>query len=553
MTLKVAIAQVDMLVGGIKQNCQTIIDIAIKARDEGVARVIVFPELSLMGYPPEDLLLKPELASEVESALADILEQVKDIYLVLGYPKHLDGGLYNCAGVLFNGVLIAEYHKQKLLDYRMSDDKRYFETGNEALVCDIDGVRVGLSISEDIHHDGPVALAKEAGAQVLFNLSALPLNIEKTGGEEAVFHQRAKEVNLPIIYVNYMGAQDEFVFAGGSFVVNSEGVKVYQAPWYEVGLHYIDLTSRPVINAEGEEVYLIEPVSGYICPPLSIEKHVYQGLVLGLKDYVKKNGFTGVMIGLTQGVGSALSLTIAVDALGADNVKGVICSHTIHNTEIGASLVALAHHLGVAVEQLDTTPMIAPYKASLSLLTKKHAETISDTRLEIRMRSMLLLSLAEDLGYAVLSSRHKSEIMIGAESHYDERFMNFAVLQDIFMNQVLQLCLYRNSLSAVIPVSVIQDAILDTGTFSQVGIAPLSSYAALDKVLDLYKEQNYNLESIVYLTKIEATIIARIMQLVDENTPKRRFAPLSVKVANANYVRSADYPMTHGWNKNIKQ
>jgi len=548
MTLRVAMAQIDMLVGDIKKNCQMIIDIAIQARDEGAAKVVVFPELTLMGYPPEDLLLKPELASEIELALEEILEQVKGIYLVLGYPRHIDGALFNCAGVLFNGVLLAEYNKQKLPNDQVFDDTRYFDAGNEALVVDIDSIRVGLSISEDICHQQPIALAKEAGAQVVFNLNASPFHIEKMNVREALLHRRAIETGLPILYVNYMGAQDELVYDGGSFVVNNKGVKVYQAPWYQDGLYYIDLNSHPGITAQGDAVYLIEPIAtGLLCPNLSVESHVYKTLVLGLTDYAQKNHFDGVLVGLREGVESALSLVIAVDAMGVDKVQAIIIPETLKNKESLSKLQAFAKTLGVKINIIKMASILTAFNESLTLQQGGKDDEQAKVRLDARVRTLALMTLANDLGYMAVSSTHKSDMAVGASCLYGDMAGCFAVLKDIFLSQVLQLCLYRNSISAIIPLPLIQNALLNKDSFKGLGIDALSSYAALDKILLLYIEQNSDLESIVELTKFEASTVFEVIRLVDSNEYKRRQAPLGVRVTKASFGRGRRYPISNGW------
>lgn len=548
MALRVAMAQIDMLVGDIKKNCQMVIDIAIQARDEGAAKVVVFPELTLMGYPPEDLLLKPELGSEIELALEEILEQVKGVYLVLGYPRHIDGALFNCAGVLFNGVLLAEYNKQKLPNDQVFDDTRYFEAGNEALVVDIDSIRVGLSISEDICYQQPIALAKEAGAQVIFNLNASPFHIEKMNVREALLHRRAIETGLPILYVNYMGAQDELVYDGGSFVVNNKGVKVYQAPWYQDGLYYIDLNSHPSITAQGDAVYLIEPIAtGLLCPNLSVESHVYKTLVLGLTDYAQKNHFDGVLVGLREGVESALSLVIAVDAMGVDKVQAVIIPETLKNKESLSKLQAFAKTLGVKINIIKMASILTAFNDSLALQQGAKDDEQAKVRLDARVRTLALMTLANDLRYMAVSSTHKSDMAVGTSCLYGDMAGSFAVLKDIFLSQVLQLCLYRNSISAVIPLPLIQNALLNKDSFKGLGIDALSSYAALDKILVLYIEQNSDLESIVESTEFEASTVFEVIRLVDSNEYKRRQAPLGVRVTKASFGRGRRYPISNGW------
>lgn len=545
MTLKVAMAQVDMLVGDIKQNSQTVIAAALKARDEGEARVIVFPELTLMGYPPEDLLLKPSLEQAIELALDAVLDQVKDIYVVLGYPRHVDGALFNCAGVLFNGVLIAEYNKQKLPNYRVFDDKRYFEAGNQALVVDIDGIRIGLSISEDIWHQEPSALAKEAGAQIMFNLNASPFHMEKVNVREALLHKRALEVNLPILYVNYMGAQDELVYEGGSFIVDHKGVKVFQAPWFEAGLYYVELSAHFSVTLRGEETFLVEPLNGALIPNLSTERRLYQALVLGLRDYVEKNQFKGVLVALNTNLESILTFVIAVDALGADRVKAVLMTDESTSEIDSGALISIANKLNVGIERVDIEPMMLAYQVMSPLGGKKRKG--SGAKLKARIRTLTLMTMASSLGVMALSNVNKSEMALGCTTLYGGMSGSFSVLKDIFKSQIFSLCQYRNSVKQVIPSNWLQENALDQDVIQLLDIKSIRDYQVLDQVLDLYIGQNLNLEEIVTQTHISYSNVCRILSLVDASEFKRRQSPLGVRVTQASFGRDRRYPISNGW------
>jgi len=545
MTLKVAMAQVDMLVGDIHKNSQTVITKALKARDEGQARVIVFPELTLMGYPPEDLLLKPSLEQAIETALDAILDQVQDIYVILGYPRHVDGALFNCAGVLFNGVLIAEYNKQKLPNYRVFDDKRYFEAGNQALVVDIDGIRVGLSISEDIWHQEPCALAKEAGAQIIFNLNASPFHMEKVNVREALLHKRALEVNLPILYVNYMGAQDELVYEGGSFVVDHRGVKVFQAPWYKAGLYYLDLSAHSTITLRGEKAYLIEPLAGTLSPNLSTENRLYQALVLGLRDYVEKNQFKGVLVALNTSLESLLTFIIAVDALGANRVKAALMLDEQTSKADSDTLVAISNKLKVMIEQVDIEPMMLAYQVMAPLEGKKKQS--SGPKLKARIKTLTLMTMASSLGVMALSNANKSEMALGCTTLYGGMSGSFSVLKDIFKSQIFSLCQYRNSIKQIIPPDWVQDNSLDNDTIQLLGVQSLHDYQTLDQVLSLYIGQNLNLEEIAAQTQISRKNVCRILALVNASEFKRRQSPLGVRVTQASFGRDRRYPISNGW------
>jgi NAD+ synthase (glutamine-hydrolysing) len=545
MTLKVAMAQIDMLVGDVKQNTQTVIDSAIKARDSGNARVIVFPELCLLGYPGDGLLLKPSLEQLIESALCDILEQVSGIYLVLGYPRYVDGVLFNCAGVLFNGVLLAEYNKQKLSNVQGLDDRCYFEAGNEALVIDLDGIRVGLSIGLDILHKGPAALSKEAGAQVIFNLNASPFHIETMHNKDVVLYKRATENSVPILCVNTVGGQDERVYEGGSLALTSKGAKAYQAPWYEKGLHYVDFTCHSGFDHMGEEAYLVEPIVDKISPNLSVESHLYQALVLGLSDYVKKNHFEGVILTLREGLESSLALVIAVDALGAEKVNLVVYPDTFKSQDALDKLLRLAANLGVKDHNVELSHIMEALKCSLP--TSCNLDHENEMKLEARVRTLSLMTIAHDLALLPISTTHKSDFFVGFSCLFGDMSAGFALLKDIYMSQVIILCLYRNSLSPVIPVTAIHDGIMKKDAFSQFGIDGLTGYTALDKILLLYKEQNMDADSIVLQTKLDPKMVAQVIRLTDLNEYKRRQAPLGIGVSAATFDLKARYPVSNAW------
>lgn len=546
MTLRVAMAQIDMLVGDVKKNTQTVIDSAIKAR-EGSARVIVFPELSLLGYSADGLLLKPALEHVIESALNEILEQVSGIYLVLGYPRYVDGVLFNCAGVLFNGVLVAEYNKQKLSSHQGLDDRGYFEAGSEALVLDLDGIRVGLSIGEDVWHKEPIALSKEAGAQVIFNLNASPFQIENMNDKETVLYKRATENSVPILSVNSVGGQDELVYDGGSLVLTGKGVKAYQAPWYEKGLHYIDFTRHQGFDHNGEEAYLVEPIIDKVSPNLSVESHLYQTLVLGLTDYVRKNHFDGVILVLREELESSLGLVIAVDALGAEKVHLAVYPDTFKSQENLDKQLGLAANLGVKTHNIESKNIIEAIRYSLPSSCFLDTEDGENAKLNARVRTLSLMTIAHNLALLPISSTHKSDLFVGFSCLFGDMSAGFALLKDIYMSQVIILCLYRNSLAPVIPVTAIHDGIMKKEAFYQFGIDGLTGYTALDKILLLYKEQNMDADSIVQQTRLEPKIVAQVIRLTDLNEYKRRQAPLGIGVSAANFALKARYPVSNAW------
>ena len=541
MTLRIAMAQLDMLVGDITKNTQSVIDAANKARDEERADVVVFPELTLTGYPPEDLLLRSSLDTRIESALAKLLAEIHDIYVVVGYPRRIDGELFNCAGVIYQGQLLVEYAKQKLPNFLVFDDKRYFSEGREAGLVDIKGVKVGLSICEDIWHPGPIAQAKAAGAELILNLNASPYHIEKMGEREELLHQRATEVTLPIVYVNYMGAQDELVYEGGSFVVNAKGEKIMQAPWFEAGLYSIDMI------VDDSQPNKVEPVAGSIAPALGVEASVYQAMVLGLRDYITKNRFKGIVLGLSGGIDSALSLAVAVDAIGADRVQAVMMPYTytssisLHDAEEEANL------LGVKYSVLPIETMVSAFTDVLAPEFEGYGKDTTEENLQARTRGVTLMAISNKKGYMVLTTGNKSEMAVGYATLYGDMVGGYSVLKDVFKTLVFKLCRYRNTLGYVIPERVITRPPSAELAPDQKDEDSLPSYDILDEILRMYIEEDQSAEAILATKKFDRETVYRVLRLVDVNEYKRRQSPTGVRITARGFGRDRRYPITNGW------
>ncbi|MFT2109693.1 NAD+ synthase [Marinomonas sp. 2405UD68-3] len=545
MTFRVAMAQLDMLVGDIKGNTQKVIAAAKEAKQNNQARVVVFPELTLTGYPPEDLLLRPSLDHRIEQALHTILEEVYDIYVVVGYPRRINGELFNSACVIYNGHLLGEYAKQKLPNFKVFDDKRYFTEGRDPLVVDIDGVKVGLSICEDIWHPEPIAQAKAAGAELVLNLNASPFHIEKMGEREQLLYKRAIETQLPIVYVNYMGAQDELVYEGGSFVVDDRGQKVIQAPWYESGLFIAEF----IIHDEQSRDVLprVEVCSGSIAPALSVEASVYQAMVLGLRDYVEKNRFKGVVLGLSGGIDSALTLAVAVDAIGSDRVQAVMMPYTYTSSMSLEDAEEEATLLGVEYSVLPIESMVTAFTDILAPEFAGYSRDTTEENLQARTRGVTLMAISNKKGYMVVTTGNKSEMAVGYATLYGDMVGGYSVLKDAFKTLVFKLCRYRNTLGYVIPDRVITRPPSAELAPDQKDEDSLPDYDTLDQILQMYIEQDMSAEDILETQKFDRETVYRILRLVDINEYKRRQAPTGVRLTERGFGRDRRYPMTNGW------
>ena len=537
-SLRIVMAQINTTVGDIDGNVALIIDVAAQARDELHADVVVFPELTITGYPPEDLLLRPGFTMAALRGLERVKQAVLGIDVVIGYPIQEGAGLYNAAALIRDGKIIASYHKQHLPNYSVFDEKRYFVAGHGACVVDIKGVPVALTICEDIWLSSPMQQAAEAGAKLMLNLNASPFHINKQEAREAILYERATETGLPIVYVNLVGGQDELVFDGGSMLVNAEGEICQRIASFTSGLFSADFT----VHDDGS----VTPQEAEMCEPLQEDASVYQALVLGVRDYVNKNGFDGVVLGLSGGIDSALTLAVAVDALGADRVEAVSMPSRYTADMSVEDALEEAKALGVSCQLI---PIENTFNAFLESLADEFSDLVAEPgdvteqNLQARCRGVLLMAIANKKHRMVLTTGNKSEMAVGYATLYGDMAGGFDVLKDVPKLLVYRLSNYRNTISQVIPERVITRPPTAELAPDQKDADSLPEYEVLDPVLALYVEQDKTLEEIVS-EGFDKEMVARVITMVDRNEYKRRQAAPGVRITQKAFGRDRRYPIT---------
>lgn len=544
-TLNIAMAQINPLVGDILGNSAKIKDAIAQALTSADADIVVFPELTLTGYPPEDLLLRPSLQKRVDRALDDIGQAVGDICAVVGYPRRIDGELFNMAGVIHQGKVIFEYAKQCLPNYQVFDEKRYFKAGDRNAeyggIFEFRGVKIGLSVCEDIWDGSPLSKAKDCGADLLLNLNASPFHQDKQVEREALVQKRCTDLHIPIVYVNQVGGQDELVFDGGSMAVDREGKVVAGTRLFEetiAGVTYNIVTG----NFIGDGIESSASQTGE-ASNLSV---IYQALVLGVRDYVNKNGFKGVVLGLSGGIDSALTLAIAIDALGADRVQAVMMPFTYTSDMSKDDAKEEAEILGVEYKSISIEPI---YDAFLDRLSSAFANTTPDKteeNIQARSRGVLLMALSNKLGYLVLTTGNKSEMAVGYATLYGDMAGGLDVLKDVPKTLVFELSRYRNTVSYVIPERVITRPPSAELAPDQKDEDSLPPYDILDQILELYVEQDVSYEDIV-AQGFDKDDTRQVLRLVDLNEYKRRQAPTGIRISRRAFGRDRRYPITNGW------
>jgi NAD+ synthase (glutamine-hydrolysing) len=567
-TLRVALAQVNPTVGDIEGNTSLVCEWIDRAR-QAQADIVAFPELVVSGYPPEDLLLKPSFVRAGELALQKIATSTSGIAAVVGFP-HLSGDLHNAAALCEGGEVKGVYHKHYLPTYGVFDEDRYFRRGQEAPVFVIAGTKVGICICEDIWYpSGPAEWQSWAGAEVIVNVNASPFESEKWQGRKRMLATRASDYVVALGYVNAVGGQDELVFDGGSFAFDADGQLLGSAPRFVEDMLVVDIdvdavarerlhdprmrkissppsgVSTPEIFVSGEQARRRKPAASSKVPNLSIEEEIYGALVLGVRDYVWKNNFSDVLIGLSGGIDSSLVATVATDALGADHVTGVVLSSRHSSDHSRDDAFELGKRLGIRV--LDI-PIEGPHSAAEELLSPHlegtpHRE-VAEENIQARLRGLLWMALSNATGALMLTGGNKSEMATGYATLYGDMAGGLCVLKDAPKTMCYRLARYRNAQGEVIPQSVLTKAPSAELRPGQTDEDSLPPYEVLDPILQAYVEDDRSVEEIAAMG-YDRELVVHVLQMVDRNEYKRRQAPPGIKVTSRAFGRDRRLPITN--------
>lgn len=527
--MKLAIAQINCILGDLAGNSAKILVYAEKARQQE-ATLLLTPELSLCGYPPEDLLLRNGFFRACDRALKALALKVWGITVLVGHPHEVDGKHYNAVSVLCEGKVIATYHKHELPNDAVFDEKRYFSSGKFPCVFEIQGIKFALSICADVWEDRTVQYASKAGAQVLLVANASPFHMGKQGLRYKIIRDRIGKFGMAVIYANMVGGQDELVFDGASFAMDEKGALTHQFISFEESLGLVEIRDGKVIA--GERI-----------PCCTDEDGIYRALCLGVKDYICKNGFPGVLLGLSGGIDSALTLVIAVDALGADRVRAVMMPSP-YTAQISLDDAReMADILGVRYDELDIKPLLDAYLVSLGGLFEERKPDITEENLQARIRGNLLMALSNKFGSLVLTTGNKSEMAVGYCTLYGDMAGGFAVLKDVSKTWVYRLADFRNNLGRVIPERIITrppSAELKPNQTDQDSLPP---YEVLDGIMSLYVEQDLTIAEIIAQGYVEADV-GRVVKMIRANEYKRSQTPIGVRVTDRGFGKDWRYPVT---------
>jgi NAD+ synthase (glutamine-hydrolysing) len=532
MTLKIALVQTGSLVGNITANFNQIIKTVTEVRNRSDVDLIVFPELMLTGYPPEDLLFRRDFIIEANNVLFELANIAPNIGIVVGFPEFDGEKLYNSAAVLSEGSISAVYRKQKLPNYGVFDEARYFTAGEKPCVFEFKGQFIGLTICEDVWHSDIVQATKNAGAEILLTLNASPFHAGKAQQRENLICLHAQVAQIPIVYVNAVGGQDELVFDGASFVVNANGEMVFRAEEFveQIGV------------VEFENLKHLPPCP----PPKGGVSSIYNVLVRGTADYVRKNGFKGAILGLSGGIDSALVLAIAVDALGAENVEAVSLpsKYTLEMSNDDAKIQA--EIMGVKNHSIPIEPAVKAFTEMLAATFENTSADTTEENIQARCRGVVLMAMSNKQRLLLLTTGNKSEMSVGYATLYGDMCGGFAPIKDVPKLLVYELARYRNSLSPVIPERVLTRPPSAELSPNQQDSDSLPPYEILDPILARYIEQDQSADEII-AAGFSREDVKRVILLVDKSEYKRRQSAVGIRISEHAFGRDRRYPITSGY------
>ncbi|PIN73330.1 NAD+ synthase [Candidatus Woesearchaeota archaeon CG10_big_fil_rev_8_21_14_0_10_45_16] len=530
--MTIAIAQINPTVGDLDRNLEKISDHIAKARMKGV-KLVVFPELCVTGYPPKDLLSKKAFVKKNKEILEKVVGLSRDMGLIIGFVDEREGRLFNAAAVIEDGELKAVYHKMNLPNYDVFDEKRYFTPGSQAVSLAVAGFRVGLTICEDIWvEDGPVSNFSGSNTDLIINISGSPYHLGKRKLREDLLRKRALESGLPIVYANLVGAQDDLIFDGRSYVFNQKGEKIAEAKSFEEDLLIVDdLITAPIVVSEEEEM-----------------KDLYQALVLGIRDYFQKNGFKKTVLGLSGGIDSALTAVLAVEALGKENVRGISMPSKFSSSGSVDDAKALAENLGIDLQVVPIKAVFDNYLETLNPHFEGMPFNVAEENIQARIRGNFLMALSNKFGYLVLTTGNKSELSVGYATLYGDMCGGLAVISDVFKTKVYDLSRYINQQAGkeIIPSSTITKEPSAELREDQRDTDSLPPYEMLDAILREYIENDKGKEEIAALGFSEE-LVKKIISMVDRSEYKRQQAALGLKVSPLAFGSGRRVPITNRW------
>lgn len=536
--LRIVLAQLNLTVGDIQGNLTKLIHAAKSARDTLAGEMIVFPELCITGYPPEDLLFRQSFLDEANEAFNLFKSEIEGIYCVIGHPHVTSQGLYNSCSVVYNNTIVGRYAKQHLPNYGVFDECRYFKPGDSTCIVPIHGIPVGVVICEDIWFPEPIQQIAHQGARVILIPNASPFESDKHEQRHHTLAKRAKAVSAPLVYTNCVGGQDEFIFDGGSMVIDTDGTICQHAGFYQETLLPVDIEISSANTVVSQATFTL----------LNEEQRIYDALVLSVRDYIQKNHFPGVLVGVSGGIDSALTLAIAVDALGKDHVHAVMMPSRYTSDMSMEDGLSLIKNLNVTHDVISIEPVFDSFLSSLHPVLTNQKPTITEQNLQSRCRGVILMALSNQTGKLVLTTGNRSEMAVGYATLYGDMAGGFAVLKDIPKTLVYRLAHLRNQFNPIIPERVLTRAPTAELAPDQKDEDSLPAYDILDKILELYLNQEQSIQEIAE-QGFDLDLVKKMVNLIQKSEYKRRQSAIGPRINHKAFGRDRRYPVTSGFKK----